>query len=58
MQKIQNIDNQQLLQESLVPLTFYGLSKNGVTEFKIDMSKAIPVEAYRKWKIREGQFCI
>ncbi|XP_044748261.1 uncharacterized protein LOC123309290 [Coccinella septempunctata] len=51
--KVQNIENQQLLQESLIPLTFYGMDKNGVTEFRIDMSKAISVGAYRKWKIRE-----
>ncbi|XP_045478654.1 uncharacterized protein LOC123683798 [Harmonia axyridis] len=53
MTKLQNIENQQLLQESRIPLTFYGLNKHGVTEFRIDMTKAIPVGTYRKWKIHE-----
>ncbi|KAL3267035.1 hypothetical protein HHI36_011177 [Cryptolaemus montrouzieri] len=53
VQKIQTIENQQLLQESLVPSTFYGLNKFGVTEFRIDTTQAIPVYAYRKWKLHE-----
>ncbi|KAK9870097.1 hypothetical protein WA026_006191 [Henosepilachna vigintioctopunctata] len=50
---IQNIEEQQILQESMVPSTFYTLNKYGVTEFKIDVQRAVIAFPYRKWKIRE-----
>ncbi|KAJ8919572.1 hypothetical protein NQ315_002194 [Exocentrus adspersus] len=44
------IEDQDLLQESVVPFTFYGLSQQGVVEFKITYNN--PTQ-YRKWNVSE-----
>ncbi|CAH0560757.1 unnamed protein product [Brassicogethes aeneus] len=51
MEQLVNLDNINLLQESMVPGTFYGMNKHGVTEFII---KKNIVKPYRKWEIFEN----
>ncbi|XP_071055796.1 uncharacterized protein PF3D7_1120600 [Onthophagus taurus] len=45
----QSLDQVNLLQESLIPNTFYGITQNEVREYKINEKSDIFV--YRKWKI-------
>ncbi|XP_063908275.1 uncharacterized protein LOC135126252 [Zophobas morio] len=47
-----NIEDQDLLQESLEPGTFYGLRKHVITEYKILPNLASAIR-YRKWEVRE-----
>ncbi|XP_008192894.2 uncharacterized protein fs(1)N [Tribolium castaneum] len=49
---VANIDEQELLQESLVPGVFYGISGNEVTEFKV-LTELDTVVRYRKWQVDE-----
>ncbi|CAG9819512.1 unnamed protein product [Phaedon cochleariae] len=51
LQFVNTLENQELLQESLVPGTFYGISKEEVIEFKI--LKNFSARKYRKWIIQE-----
>ncbi|XP_030761298.1 uncharacterized protein LOC115886340 isoform X2 [Sitophilus oryzae] len=48
---IDSIEDQQLLQASVVPLTFYGLKSDFVTEFKIRMNSEFEIQVYRKWTV-------
>lgn len=45
------IDDQDLLQDSSIPGTFYGLKNKTVTEFKLIPNSEIPVIKYRKWNV-------
>lgn len=45
------MENLDLIQDSLVPGTFYGLDNEGVTEYKV---RDTGYKKYRQWKIFEG----
>lgn len=48
------MEDQDLVQESLVPGTFYGIRGNVVTEYRILADLDSEVRKYRKWKVNEG----
>lgn len=50
------LENHDLLQESLVPGTFYGLRGNMITEYKLIGSPTIQIKPLRRWKIYGGSF--
>lgn len=46
------MEDLELIQDSLVPGTFYGLDGEGVSEYKIT---DVDYRKYRQWKIFEGE---
>lgn len=50
------LENQELLQESLVPGTFYGLNKNVVTEYRVVTKTETNAKKYRIWTVVGGEF--
>ncbi|KAF5302872.1 hypothetical protein FQA39_LY02052 [Lamprigera yunnana] len=51
-----NLDDFKLLQESLTPRTFYAMSKDFVTEYRLVTTGETNIKIYRKWEMNTENF--
>lgn len=54
-QLLSKLDDLLLLQESLIPSTFYSLERSSVTEYKVVSGVESTVRVIRRWPVREGK---